>query len=468
MEAKKHDLVVIGGGPAGYVAAIRAAQLGLDAACVERERLLGGTCLRQGCIPSKALLESSHLFAEARHGLADHGVNVKNVQLDLDAMMKRKQRIVRALAGGVDSLLKQNRVTRYLGRGRLDGPGRTIVEQKEGQVLLEAPGVLLACGSKSAVLPGIELDGDRIGTSTEALTYAEVPERLLVIGAGTIGLELGSVWRRLGAEVIVLEALDRILPGMDDEIAKTAHKIFEKQGIQFDLGVRVEGAEVQDGRVVVARKGQEPIACDRLLVAVGRVADTECLGLDTVGVEPTERGEIGVDEAFQTSAEGVFAVGDCIRGPKLAHKATHEAVACVERMVTGYGRVNYETIPSVVYTHPEIATVGKTEQQLRESGREYRRGKFPFRASGRARTLGEADGTVKILADRETDRILGVHILGPRAGDLIAEAAAAIEFGASSEDLAHLCHAHPTLAESLGEAALDVDSRALHLPPRKK
>jgi dihydrolipoamide dehydrogenase len=478
-QPKQHDLVIIGGGPAGYVAAIRAAQLGLDAACVEREKLLGGTCLRVGCIPSKALLESTHLLAQARDSLAEHGVHVSEVRPELDVMMKRKDRIVQTLSGGVEALLKQNRVTRYRGAARLDGPGRVIVEETADKSsdpqpstlnpqLLESPRILLACGSKPASLSGIELDGDRIGTSSEALAYAEIPERLVVIGAGYIGLELGSVWRRLGSEVVVLEALDRILPGMDAELATAAYKIFAKQGLQFILGARVEKATAQKGGAVVECQGRDPIRCDRVLVAVGRVADTEHLGLATVGIQPDRRGEIPVGDGFQTPAQGVFAVGDCIRGPKLAHKASHEAITCVERMVNGFGHVNYDAIPGVVYTHPEIASVGQTEEQLREAGREFRRGTFPFAASGRARTLGETDGLVKILADAQTDRILGVHILGPRAGDLIAEAAAAIEFGASAEDLARVCHAHPTLAESLGEAALDVAGLALHRAPRKK
>ena len=468
VKAKKHDLIVLGGGPAGYAAAIRAAQLGLNAACVERERRLGGTCLRVGCIPSKALLESSHRYAELEHGLSEHGIRVSDVALDLKAMMKRKDDIVRTLAGGIDALFKQNGVTRYVGRGRLDGPGRVVVEQENDKTVLASPSILIATGSKPATLPGVPLDGDCIGTSTEALCYPEVPQRLVVIGAGYIGLELGSVWSRLGAEVIVLEALSRILPGMDAELAAAAQKILERQGIEFRLGTRVREARVDGEGAVVQCEGQEDTCCDRVLLAVGRVAETEHLGLDTVGIRPEPSGEIPVDDAFQTSAKGIYAVGDCIAGAKLAHKASHEAIACVERLVTGYGHVNYDAIPAVVYTSPEIASVGKTEEQLRESGRSYRRGVFPLRASGRARTLGDTEGMVKILADRATDRILGVHILGPRAGDLIAEAAAAIQFGASAEDLAHVCHAHPTLAESLGEAALATDGRAIHVTAPKK
>lgn len=464
---KKHDLVILGGGPAGYVAAIRAAQLGLNAACVERESGLGGTCLRVGCIPSKALLESSHRYWELKRRLGEHGIQVSNVTLDLPAMMKRKNNIVRSLSGGVGALFKENGVTRYTGRGRLDGHGRVVVEKGKDKTALEARHVLIATGSKSATLDGVELDGEHVGTSTEALSYGEVPERLVVIGAGYIGLELGSVWSRLGSKVTVLEALDRILPGMDTELALAAKKILEKQGLTFRLGARVEQAKADRRGAVVRCHGQKPIACDRVLLAVGRVADTESLALDTVGIQPGENGHIAVNEAFQTLADGIYAVGDCIRGPKLAHKASHEAIACVERIVTGYGHVNYETIPGVVYTYPEVASVGKTEEQLQEAGRKYRRGAFLLRASGRARTLGETEGTVKILADKATDRVLGVHVLGARAGDLIAEAATAMEFGASAEDLARVCHAHPTLAESLGEAALDVDRRAIHVVAAK-
>ena len=467
MESITYDLIVIGGGPAGYVAAIRGAQLGLIVACIEREPVLGGTCLRVGCIPSKALLESSHRFSELGHGLAEHGISVSDAAFDLPAMMKRKDDIVRTLAGGVDGLLKKNGVTRHLGHARLDGPGQVVVEHEGQQTLLASRYVLIATGGKSAALPGVEIDGNRVGTSTEALAYPEVPERLVVIGAGYIGLELGSVWGRLGAEVIVLEALDRILPGADAELAKTMQRILKRQGLEFRLGARVSGARSQGDRAVVECEGV-PIDCDRVLVAVGRAADTENLGLESVGVKPDERGEVPVGEGFETSAQGVYAVGDCIRGPKLAHKASHEAIACVERIVTGYGHVDYDAIPGIVYTQPEMAFVGRTEEQLREAGRDYHRGSFPFLASGRARALGQTEGLVKILADAQTDRILGVHILGPRAGELIAEAAAAVQFGASAEDLARICHAHPTLAESLGEAALDVNDRALHAPPKRK
>jgi dihydrolipoamide dehydrogenase len=463
VDQKRYDLVVIGAGPGGYVAAIRAAQLGMSVACVDEHAALGGTCLRVGCIPSKAMLESSEKYAEATNSLKDHGVTVGQIQLDLPTMHARRENVVKTLAGGVRSLLKQNGVDVRQGRGRLDGPERVIVDDGQQQHTLATERILIATGSRPAPLRGVPCDGDRIGTSTEALAYPEVPRHLVVIGAGYIGLELGSVWRRLGAEVTVLEALDRILPGMDSELARAAQKIFQKQGLTFRLGVRVQQAVVDGDECRVDCEGAEPIRCDRVLLAVGRVANTDQIGLDSVGITPEPRGEIPVDDAWQTSAAGVFAIGDCIRGPKLAHKASHEAIACVERIAGQPGHVNYDAIPGVVYTHPELATVGQTEEQLQQAGHDYRKGAFPFAASGRARTLGDTDGLVKILADSQSDRILGVHILGPRAGDLIAEAVTAMEFGASAEDLAHVCHAHPTLAESLGEAALGVAGRAIHL-----
>ncbi len=463
MNTIQHDLVVLGGGPGGYVAAIRAAQLGLNAACVDENAQCGGTCLRVGCIPSKALLESTARLVEAREGLAEHGVRVQGVELDLGAMMRRKEQIVAALAKGVEGLLRRHKVVRYQGRGWLEGAGRVLVDQPSGRALLETRHVILATGSKPAPLAGVELDGDRIGTSTEALAYAEVPQHLVVIGAGYIGLELGSVWRRAGAKVTVLEALDRILPGLDAETASQALPILQKQGLEFRLGSRVRRA-VRDGDAcLVEVEGAEPIRCDRVLLAVGRLPNTENLGLETVGVQTDAAGHIVVNETFGATADRVFAVGDCIAGPKLAHKASDEAVACVERIVTGYGHVNYECIPAVVFTHPEIASVGQTEEQLRDAGRAYRKGVFPFRASGRARTLGDLEGGVKVLADEKTDRVLGVHIVGPRAGDLIAEAAAAIQFGASSEDIARVCHAHPTLPEALREAALAVGGQSIHI-----
>lgn len=458
-----HDLVVIGAGPGGYVAAIRGAQLGLNVACVEQEPALGGTCLRIGCIPSKVLLESSERYRETRLSLAQHGIRVGSVELDLPALMKRKETVVQTLTKGVDGLFRKNKITRYAGQARLIGAGRVDVSQPNGALELQAKHVIIATGSRPAPLEGVELDGDRIGTSTEALAYSEVPKHLVVIGAGYIGLELGCVWQRLGAKVTVLEFLDRILPGMDDELAADAQKIFTKQGLQFRLGCRVTAAKRQGDGCVVESDGAPPLECDRVLLAVGRTAHTEGLGLDSVGIQLNEQGRIPVNDRFETSAAGVFAIGDVIGGPMLAHKAEEEGVACVEGIVTGHGHMNYGTIPGVVFTHPEIASVGKTEAQLQQEKVEYRKGIFPFLASGRARTLGTTDGKIKVLADAKTDRVLGVHIIGPQAGELIAEAATAMSFGASSEDIARCCHAHPTLAESLKEAALAVDQRAIHL-----
>jgi dihydrolipoamide dehydrogenase len=463
-EAKKHDLVVIGAGPGGYVAAIRAAQLGLDVACIEKEPRLGGTCLRIGCIPSKALLESSELYHETRHTFASHGIVAKNVELDLKAMLARKDGVVDTLTKGIAGLFKKNKITRYEGHGRLAGGTKVEVVAADGAVTaLEAKHVLIATGSTSATLKGIELDGERVGTSTEALAWQEVPKHLVVIGAGAIGLELGSVWCRLGAKVTVLEYMDRILPANDAEIAKEAQKILAKQGLEFRLGVKVTGARKDANGAVVTIEGQEPLHADRVLVSVGRRPNTEGLALDKAGIALDPKGRIPVDAHYRTSAKGIYAIGDVIPGPMLAHKAEEEGVACVEHIATGYGHVNYDAIPNVVYTHPEVAGVGKTEEELVAAGIPYRKGAFPYLANGRAKALGASDGKVKILAHKDTDRILGVHIVGARAGDLIAEAVAAIEFGASSEDLARTSHAHPTLAEVMKEAALAVDGRALHI-----
>jgi dihydrolipoamide dehydrogenase len=463
MAKQEHDLIIIGAGPGGYVAAIRAAQLGLNVGCVEQEAALGGTCLRIGCIPSKALLESSERFWAARQHLGEHGIGVAEVTLDLPAMLRRKEQIVATLTRGVDSLFKENKITRYHGRARLEGLGRVSVVNSGGAIELKAKSILIATGSKPAALPGVVLDGQRIGTSTEALAYSETPKHLVVIGAGYIGLELGSVWRRLGAKVTVLEFRERILFGLDAEIAAQARKLLARQGLEFHLGRRVTAARAHDGQCVVELEGQEPILCDRVLVAVGRVPNTEHLGLESVGIELHTNGFIPVNEHFAAGAPGIYAIGDAIAGPMLAHKAQEEGIACVERLVTGYGHVDYDAIAAVVYTEPEIAGVGKTEEQLKETGAEYRKGIFPFRASGRARTLGQADGLIKLLADAHTDRILGVHILGPHASDLINQAAMAIAFGASSEDLARTCQAHPTLGEALRESALAATGRAIHL-----
>ena len=464
MTDHQFDLVVIGAGPGGYIGAIRASQLGMKVACVELEPALGGTCLRVGCIPSKALLEASEKFYSAKNSLSKFGVVTGEVSLDLPAMLRHKDQTVATLTRGIAGLFKKNKVSHYQGRGSIAGPGQVVVTTNAGeQTTLSTKHILIATGSSVAPLPGVELDGDRIGTSTEALNYPEVPEHLIVIGAGVIGLELGSVWKRLGANVTVLEYLDRILPGMDSEVAKDALKIFKKQGLDFQLGTKVTSAKRDGDTCIVECEGKEPIRCDRVLLAVGRSPNTQGLGAETVGLNMDRRGRILVDDHFKTNIEGIYAIGDVIPGPMLAHKAEEEAVACVEMLATGYGHINYDTIPGVVYTEPEIASVGKTEEELKEANIPYKKGSFPFAANGRARAIGKMEGKVKFLAHAETDRILGVHMIGSHVGDLIAEVGVAMEFGASSEDLARCCHAHPTMAEAVKEAALAVDGRTLNL-----
>jgi len=455
----KHDLLIIGAGPGGYIAAIRAAQLGLNVACVEKEPRLGGTCLRVGCIPSKALLESSEKYLEVTHTLASHGIKVSGAELDLGVMQSRKDGVVKSLTDGVAYLFKKNKITRYVGEASFVDAHHVRV----GEETIEADKIIIATGSKAATLKGIEFDYDRVGTSTEALCYAEVPGHLVIIGAGYIGLEIGSVWKRLGAKVTVLEFLPIILPGMDGEIRDEAFKMLRKQGLEFRLGTRVTGARATEGGAIVEIEGGEPIECDRVLVAAGRIPNTDGLHLEAAGLGTDAKGRIEVDAHFKTRVEGIYAIGDVIAGPMLAHKAEEEGVACVEGIVTGYGHVNYDAIPAVAYTDPEIAGVGKTEEQLKEAGVEYKKGVFPFMANGRAKAIAHTDGKVKILADAHTDRILGVHIIGPHAGDLIAEAVAAIEFGASAEDLRRTSHAHPTLSECLKEAAYAVNGAALSL-----
>lgn len=459
---EQFDVVIIGAGPGGYVAAIRAAQLGLKTACIEKEKQLGGTCLRVGCIPSKALLESSQLYEQATNGLEERGIKIGKVDLNLPKMLAQKDRVVTTLTGGIDALLKKNKVTRYFGHGTITGPGNVTVETKDGPVKLAAKKTIIATGSVASSLPGIEPDGDRIGTSTEALSFDKVPGHLVVIGAGYIGLEMGTVWRRLGSKVTVLEYLDRIMPGADSEIAAEAKKIFEKQGLEFLLGTKVTGVKLNPKTCDVEIEGSKPIRCDRVLMSVGRKPNTENLGLESIGIQTDKRGFIPVNDHFETSCSGVYAIGDVIGGAMLAHKAEEEGIACVEHFATGYGHINYNTIPGIVYTDPEIAMVGKSEDDLKEAGVEYRKGVFPFLANGRAKAIGHTEGKVKILADAKTDRVLGCHIIGPHAGDLIAEVAVAMEFGASSEDIARCCHAHPTLAEAVKEAALAVDKRAIH------
>lgn len=462
MKQVEHDVVVVGGGPGGYVAAIRAAQLGLSTACIDENDRFGGTCLRVGCIPSKALLESSHLYHEAKEQFASHGIKTSGVELDLPAMLTRKDKIVEQLTGGIDMLLKRKKVTAYRGRGKLQDPDTVLVQGKDESIAIRAKHIILATGSRSATMRGIVEDGVHIGNSTMALSFDRVPEHLVVIGAGYIGLELGSVWKRLGSRVTVLEALPRIMPGMDAEIATLAQRTFEKQGLVFRLESWVESATVSSGKCIVKCKGAEPIECDRVLVSAGRVPCSQEIGLETVGIETDRRGFIAVDENYQTAVPGIYAIGDLIGGAMLAHKASEEGIVCVERIAGMKSHVNYDCIPGIAYTHPEVASVGKTEEQLKEAGVEYVKGICPYGASGRALALGETQGRVKMLADAKTDRVLGVHIIGARAGDLIAEVTAAMEFGASSEDIARVCHAHPTLSEIVHEAALAIGGRAIH------
>jgi len=467
MSEHDFDVLVIGAGPGGYVAAIRAAQLGLRTACVERTPTLGGTCLNVGCIPSKALLHTSEEYAHAKSRLARHGVKVSGVELDLDAMMAHKDKVVGALTKGVAGLLQNNDVTHLQGHARLTGPDTVEIEGPDGPTV-SAGAVVIATGSVSAPLAGVEVDEERVVTSTGALALPEVPARMAVIGAGYIGLEMGSVWSRLGAKVTVIEFLDRILPGMDGEVATQMHRLLRRQKIAFKLGTKVTGAERTNEGV---RLTMEPVAggerttldVDVVLVAVGRMPNTEDLGLENVGIALDRQGRIEVDERFETAASGVYAIGDVIAGPMLAHKAEEEGIAVAEIIAGGSGHVNHETIPGVVYTAPEVAAVGKTEEALEDADIDYTVGRFPFAANGRARAMSATDGFVKVLADAETDRVLGVHIVGHDAGTLIAEAVTIMEFGGSAEDIARTCHAHPSLNEAVKEAALSVAGRAIHI-----
>lgn len=459
------DVIVIGGGPGGYVGAIRCAQLGLKVCCVDGNTIFGGTCLRVGCIPSKAMLESSEQYYKAKAGLKEHGVVIKGeVELDLAAMLRRKERVVSTFGRGIAGLFKKNQVEARQGWATIPSVGKVSVTSADGtQEVLEGRHIVIATGSVPSTLPGITLDGDRVGTSTEALSFTQVPEHLVVIGAGVIGLELGSVWARLGAKVTVLEYLDRILPGLDLGLAKAAQKLLAKQGLSFQLGAAVEQVDVEGQQCRVRVAGlQGSISCDRVLVAVGRRPSTQGLGLEALGVVTDRRGFIEVDSKFQTSVPGIYAIGDVIGGAMLAHKAEEEGVALAEILKTGVGHVDYGLIPAVVYTEPEIGAVGKTEEQLQAEDIPYRVGSFPFAANSRARASGVPDGLVKMLAHRDTDRILGVHILGPHAGELISEAVVAMTYAASSEDLARICHSHPTLSEATREAALAVEDRAIH------
>jgi dihydrolipoamide dehydrogenase len=464
--AERFDLVVIGSGPGGYVAAIRAAQLKMKVACVEKRATLGGTCLNVGCIPSKALLESSELFVQARDHFPHHGIQTGKLAFDIKAMHERKDRVVKSNTDGIVFLFKKNKITRFEGAGRLDGAGKVVVKAASGEeTVLETEHILLATGSEPTPLPALPCDGKHIVSSTEALTFAKVPQHLIVVGAGYIGLELGSVWNRLGAKVTVVEFLPRILPICDAEIADLLHKSLVKQGLTFHLDTKVTGASTQGGQVIVnaTSKGHDALfQGDRVLVSVGRRPFTAGLGLKEAGVELDKAGRVPVNENFQSNVPGIYAIGDLIAGPMLAHKAEDDGIACVERIAGMKTHVNYDTVPSVIYTWPEVASVGATEEQVKESGREYHVGRFKFSANARARTMDESEGLVKIIADAKTDRVLGVHIFGPRASDLIAEAVTVIEFSGSSEDIARTCHAHPTLGEAVREAAFDVERRAIH------
>src|SRR3954468_5220634 len=458
------DLIVIGSGPGGYVCALRAAQLGLKTACVEKRATLGGTCLNIGCIPSKALLQSSEEFEKATHALKDHGVLVDGVKLDLARMQARKTEVVTANTKGVEFLFRKNKVTWLKGMGKIIAAGKVDVDG----TAYDAKSIVIASGSDSVPLQGVEVDEKQIVTSTGALELEKVPGHLVVIGGGAIGLELGSVWRRLGAEVTVVEFLDRIVPGMDTEVAAAFQRILAKQGFKFRLGTKVTGATLADDGVSLTMEpvkggAAETLKADIVLLAIGRRPYTEGLGLAEAGVAMDDRRRVIVDHHYATNVPGIYAIGDVIAGPMLAHKAEDEGVAVAEMLAGQAGHVNYDAIPGVVYTWPEVASVGQTEEQLKAGNIAYTAGKFPFTANGRARAMGDTDGFVKILADKATDRLLGAHIIGPEAGTLIAEIVTAIEFGASAEDVGRVCHAHPTLNEAVKEAALAADGRALHI-----
>lgn len=464
-----YDLVVIGTGPGGYVCAIRAAQLGLKVAVVEKRKTHGGTCLNVGCIPSKALLHASEMFEEAGHTFEKLGIAVGKPKLDLKAMMAHKQETIDANVTGVGFLLKKNKIDAFHGTAAIPAAGKVVVTAEDGKTQdLETKNIVIATGSESAPLPGVEIDEKTVVTSTGALEIGAVPKELVVVGAGVIGLEIGSVWARLGAKVTVVEYLDRILPGMDGEIAKQFQRILEKQGFTFQLGskvTKVETAKKGGATVTVepAAGGEaKTLNADIVLVAIGRRPNTDGLGLDKAGVA-TEKGRVVIDDHFKTNVAGIYAIGDVVRGPMLAHKAEDEGVAVAEIIAGKAGHVNYDAIPGIVYTAPEVAAIGKTEEELKAAGVEYKIGKFPFTANGRARAIRHTDGFVKVLADAKTDRVLGCHIIGPHAGDLIAEVTVLMEFGGSAEDLARTCHAHPTLAEAVKEAAMAVEKRQIHM-----
>jgi len=474
---KSFDVVVIGGGPAGYIAAIRAAQLGLSAACIDEWKsadgkpMLGGTCTNVGCIPSKALLQSSENYEQAAHGFAEHGVRVTGLELDLAQMLKRKDKVVKSSNDGILYLFKKNKVTFFHGRGSFGGSASEILVSGAQSETLAAKNVIIATGSSPRSLPGADFDEKLILSNTGALAMPEVPKRLGVIGAGVIGLEMGSVWRRLGSEVVILEALPTFLGAADEQIAKEAWKVFTRQGLGIELGVTISKVSTAKKIVTVqyisSDSSPKTLECDRLVVSIGRVANTAGLNAAAVGLKLDERGFVAVDDDCRSNLPGVWAVGDVVRGPMLAHKGEEEGVAVAERIVGQKPHVNFNTIPWVIYTTPEIAWVGKTEQQLKGEGKasgvDYRVGTFPFSANARARALGDTSGLVKFISNKKTDQILGVHIIGPMASELIAEAVVAMEFGAAAEDIGMICHAHPSLSEAMKDAALAVDKRALNI-----
>jgi dihydrolipoamide dehydrogenase len=455
----QYDVVFIGGGPGGYVGAIRASQLGLKTACVEMKSL-GGTCLNVGCIPSKALLESSELVSMAQHDFGSHGIEFKgDLRMDILKLMKRKEGIVSDQINGISFLFKKHKVTHIQGKGKITGPGQVEVKKADGtSETLATKSIVIATGSVPRELPNLPFDGEVVGSSTEALSYNSVPKTLLVVGGGYIGLEMGSVWNRLGSKVIVVDLSPEIVPTMDQEVSKAYRRILEKQGFEFVLGAKIKSWDKKTKTMSIEKSDGSSlqVKADKVLVSAGRVAYTEGVGLESVGVKADERGVVQIDDHFQTSAPGVYAIGDCVRGPMLAHKAEEEGVAVADILAGKPGHVNYDTVPGIVYTYPEVASVGKTEEQLKASGIEYNKGKYPYAPNGRAKALGATDGFVKILADKKTDRILGVHIIGARASEMISEAVIAMEFKASSEDLAKSFHGHPTLSEIMREAALDV------------
>lgn len=467
--SETYDVAVIGGGPGGYVAAIKAAQLGLKTVNIEKRATLGGTCLNVGCIPSKALLHSSHLYEQAQHEFANHGISVKELTVDLKKMQAHKDEIVKSLTQGISGLFKKNKVTRIEGTGTITGPNEVSVLSEDGKKqVIQAKHIIIATGSSVTPLPGVEIDGKQIITSDQGIHLTKVPKALVVIGAGVIGLELGSVWRRLGAKVTVVEYLDKVLPPMDNEVSKEAEKIFKKQGLDFKLGTKVTAAKLTKQGVALtlepAKGGKsETLEADIVLVAIGRKPNTENLGLENVNVQTDERGRVKTNGHFQTDVSSIYAIGDVIEGPMLAHKAEEDGVAVAEIIAGQAGHVDYNLIPSVVYTHPEIAMIGQTEEQLKASDVPYNKGKFPFMANSRARSVGETDGFVKILACKETDKVLGVHIVGPQAGTIINELSVAMAYQASSEDIARICHSHPDLNEAVKEAALATFFKPIHM-----